>query len=330
VTTRLEYGLPADAIEPRLDRTGAWGMRPAPPNDKEASMASRSRVWPLITGLLLVLTTAPPALAGYIMIDDQDNRTVISLGRIKIVPKQGRTVFALDVGRGRLWLADLEARRAWEGTVDEYCEGMRSTLGTGTTGTQPRRADRTKEFERQLEKLSPEQREQMRQFVEKLTQMSQQAKRRAAAAPTAPREVLVQSTTETAIVAGLLARKYQVFVGGRVYEDIWLTPDLSLASELNVERTADTFGRMVGCLAGARKQSDDVVEASPEYARLYRLGWPLKIVLYEDAQGKPVEGQTRLLVTKMERLDVPESEFTLPADYQRAPLDEVLGTKLPR
>ena len=31
----------------------------------------------------------------------------------------------LDVGRGRLWVADPGRRRYWEGTVEEYCEGVR-------------------------------------------------------------------------------------------------------------------------------------------------------------------------------------------------------------
>ncbi len=84
---------------------------------------------------------------------------------------------------------------------------------------------------------------------------------------------------------------------------------------------------MIGCLSGITKGAAgaDTVEATPEYLKLYRIGWPLKRVSYEDAQGKPLAGEPKTYTWTIERRDIPESEFASPQGYRRATLDEMFG-----
>jgi hypothetical protein len=87
-------------------------------------------LWALLLGPLT-------AHAGYLIVDQNGEQVLLSTGRLKMAPKSaGGLVMVLDVGRGRLWVADPGQKRYWEGTVDEYCEGLRgvSAVPQGDAG----------------------------------------------------------------------------------------------------------------------------------------------------------------------------------------------------
>jgi hypothetical protein len=66
------------------------------------------------------------AHAGYLIVDENGEQVLLSTGRLKMAPSSaGGLVLVLDVAQGRLWVADPGRRRYWEGTVDEYCDGVR-------------------------------------------------------------------------------------------------------------------------------------------------------------------------------------------------------------
>src|SRR5262250_3714723 len=76
-----------------------------------------------VTILLLGPFTAH---AGYLIADQNGEQVLLSTGRLKMAPKSaGGLVMVLDVGRARVWVADPGQKRYWEGTVDEYCDGVR-------------------------------------------------------------------------------------------------------------------------------------------------------------------------------------------------------------
>ena len=105
---------------------------------------------------------------------------------------------------------------------------------------------------------------------------------------------------------------------GALYEELWLASDPALLRELIVARAPDTFGRMSGCLATAG--SGRRVEATDEYRRLYSEGWPLKVVFHGDGGAAPGAA-----VARVERREIPDAEFTLPAGFAAVPLLEVFG-----
>src|SRR4029077_15096080 len=73
------------------------------------------------------------AHAGFLIVDENGEQVLLSTGRLKMAPMSaGGLVLMLDVGRGRLWVADPGRRRYWEGTVDEYCEGVRGLAAAST------------------------------------------------------------------------------------------------------------------------------------------------------------------------------------------------------
>lgn len=91
----------------------------------------------LATALWALLLGPLTAHAGYLIVDQNGEQVLLSTGRLKMAPRSaGGLVMVLDVGRGRLWVADPGQKRYWEGTVDEYCEGLRgvSAMPQGDAG----------------------------------------------------------------------------------------------------------------------------------------------------------------------------------------------------
>jgi hypothetical protein len=259
-------------------------------------MTSLARALVLGFSLLLPATAG----AGWVIVDEGGDQTLLSRGRLKMAPRkaEGHSMM-LDVGRARMWIADAGRRAYWEGAVEEYCQAVRGTMAA---------AD--KQIAEAMKDLPAAQREQM-------LQMMKQMGRSAPGAAGPPPRVTVERTGETQVIAGLPARKYNVLANGRLYEELWLTTDAALLRELDLGRAPDTFGRMFACMVGG---GGDRVEATAEYRQVYAQGWPLKAVYH--GQGG---GAGRAAVTKVEPRDVPERELAPPAGFRAAPLAEILG-----
>lgn len=283
-------------------------------------------LWPTVSG------------AGYRVVDQNGEQTLISTGRLKMVSKSGEgrgaddNTMVLDMNRARLWLADRAKRTYWEGTVEEFCTGMRDLMNTAFAGVGQEMQKQLAEMEKQMASMSKEERAQMRQMQKMMEQMSKNAPKESAA-PVAPRQVprvTIQRTGETATIAGLPTQKFRVLADGKLYEEHWLANDPALVRELNLERAPDTFGRMFACLFANAKatggQPTDTIEDTAEYRRLFAQGWPLKVISYqEDEGGAPGKGKTTTFVGTVERRDFPESEFRPPAGFRKTTFNEAFG-----
>jgi len=253
-------------------------------------------------GFALLLLLAPAAEAGWVIVDDGGDQTLLSRGRLKMAPmKADGHSMVLDVGRARMWVADAGRRAYWEGPVEEYCQAIRGTMAAVET-----------QMTEAMKDMPPAQREQM-------MQMMKQMGRGAPGTSGPPPRVTVERTGETATIAGLAARKYHVLANGKLYEELWLTTDAALLRELDLGKAPDTFGRMFACMVGG---GSDRVEATAEYRRVYAQGWPLKAVYHGEGGGAG-----RSAVTRVEQRDLPEGEFAPPAGYRAAPLGEILGLR---
>jgi len=160
--------------------------------------------------------------------------------------------------------------------------------------------------------MPPAQREQMQQMMKNM---------RGGGAPSGPPPtVTIERTGEVQPIAGLPARKFRVLSNGKLYEEVWLTTDAALLRELEMSKAPDTFGRMSGCMASMAGGSRP--EGSDEFRKLYAEGWPLKVVYYGSSDGPGPVGMT---VTKVEQHDIADRDFSPPAGFRAAPLNEVVG-----
>ena len=251
----------------------------------------------LVLSVLLVAASA--ADAGWLVVDENGDQTLISRGRLKMSPRQGDgRSMVLDLGRARMWVADAGRQLYWDGTVEEYCEAVRGTMAAAG-----------KAMVEQFKDMPPAQREKMMRHMGI-----------GGAAPGPGPTVTVERTADTEKIAGLAARKYRVLADGKLYEELWLTTDAGLVGDLELARAPDTFGRMFACVAGP---GGERVEANAEYRQIFAQGWPLKAVYHGQAGGPAA----RALVTRVEQRDLPESDFTPPAGFRAAPLAEIFGQK---
>jgi len=79
--------------------------------------------------LTVLLVAASAADAGWLIVDENGDQTLISRGRLKMSPKQGDgRSMVLDLARARMWVADAGRSLYWDGTVEEYCEAVRGTM----------------------------------------------------------------------------------------------------------------------------------------------------------------------------------------------------------
>lgn len=250
---------------------------------------------------------APLAQAGWVIVDEGGNQTSLSRGRLKMSPKESHGVsMSLDIGRARMWVADANKKAYWEGTVEEYCQAMRTTMAGAM-------ADMEKQMAEAMKDMPPAQREQMQQMMKQM---------RGGGAPGGPApKVTIEKTSQVDTIAGLPARKFRVLSDGKLYEEMWLTTDPALLRELEMAKAPDTFGRMSGCMASMA--GGPRPEGSDEFRKLYGEGWPLKVVYYGGGEASP--GPAGTTVTKVEPRDIPEREFSPPAGFRAAPINEVFG-----
>jgi len=253
----------------------------------------------LVLSVLLLVASA--AEAGWLIVDENGDQTLISRGRLKMSPKQadGHSM-VLDLARARMWVADAGRKLYWDGTVEEYCQAVRGTMAA----TQKMMAE-------QMKDMPPAQREQMMQMLKQMGAGG------GASGP--PPKVTIERTADTEKIAGLPARKYRVLANGKLYEELWLTSDAALVRELELARAPDTFGRMFACIAGSGAER---VEATGEYRQIFAQGWPLKAVYHGEGGAAG-----RALVTRVEQRDLPEADFAPPAGFRAAPLAEIFGQK---
>jgi hypothetical protein len=263
-----------------------------------ATAGSRDVVGALLLAAGLLL--APVAEAGWLIVDDNGDQTLISRGRLKMAPRQDQgQAMVLDLARARVWVADTGRRLYWDGTVEEYCQGIRSLMPSPEA-----------QLAEQLKDLPPEQREQV-------AAMLKARMKRGTGGP--PPRVALERTNETETIARLPTRKYRVLVDGKLYEELWLTSEAALVRELELGRAPDTFGRMFACMSGPGGERP---EASVEYRQLFGQGWPLKAVYHGEGGGPG-----RALVTRVEQREIAEEDFKPPTGFRAAPLAELFGQR---
>jgi hypothetical protein len=108
--------------------------------------------------LIALLAVAPAAEAGWLIVDQDGNQTMLSCGRLKVAPKQSEGAsMVLDVARARMLVADSSRKVYWDGTVEEYCQSVQGMM-----------AGLEKQLAEQLKDLPPAQREQMKEMMKQI------------------------------------------------------------------------------------------------------------------------------------------------------------------
>jgi hypothetical protein len=131
--------------------------------------------------------------------------------------------------------------------------------------------------------------------------------------------VTVKGAGDGGIVAGLKTVKYGVEVDGELYEEIWLATDSDLLNEFkSLKPLLRKFSTWVSTFGTAFTP-----ENAPEYLNLMEHGVEVKSIAYTDGSPGPVTD-----VVKLEKKDLPETEFSVPREYRRITFGEMLQSQM--
>jgi hypothetical protein len=204
--------------------------------------------WSLLIALAALLGMVMPADAGWVMLEQNGNKTLISNGRLKGTSAGVSSIFN-GPKKEIIFIHDGQ-NIYWRGTVDDYCSSLATML------------------EQMIKEMPEEQRKMTQQMMSKENQ-----------SPDHKVSVVKNGDGET--IAGLKTTKYRVMVDGELFEEVWLATNASLMRDY--EPLVPILQKFSSCLGSMNMEFTP--EKSADYQKLWETGFQLKSVRY--AFGSP-------------------------------------------
>ena len=242
--------------------------------------------WSLLIGVAALLCMVVPADAGWVMLEQNGDKTLISNGKLKGASAGVSSIF--NGPKNEIIFIHDGQNIYWRGTVDDYCSSLVTM------------------FEQMMKGMPEEQRKMTEQMMAKGNQ-----------SPDHKVTVVKDGNGET--IAGLKTMKYRVMVDGELFEEVWLTTNASLMRDY--EPLAPLLQKFSSCLGSMNMEFTP--EKSADYQKLWEAGYQLKAVRYE--LGSP---KTETDVVKIEKADIPDQEFEIPAGYQQRSFAEMMQSQM--
>lgn len=227
-----------------------------------------------------------PAYAGWVQVNKSGDTTFISGGMIKEMPKDQGHYTVLDANKGNFMLVDTGRKIYAQDSIDNFCRSMASSM------------------EQALKSLPKE----ARAALEKM-----RSRRKAPV-------VSVEKAGDGGTIAGYRTVKYRVTADGRPYQELWLTTDADLVKEIG-KLYPVVMNKVSSCMAAASAAGGPTatVEDSAAYRKVVSSGWEMKSITRSDMGSSSTE------VVKLERKNIPSSEFAVPAGYKKVPLSQLMS-----
>jgi hypothetical protein len=203
-----------------------------------------SRKWSLLMAVAVVFWLVIPADAGFVMVDQNGETTLISKGRIKNASEG--IVWILNGPLDEVMFINDDQKTYSRGTTDEYCNSLNAI------------------FDQMMKGVPEEQRKMMDQMMTKGKAPSRQ-------------DVSIVKLSDGVTIAGYKTVKYKVLAGGELFKEIWLTLDSSLMKEY--KPLIPVLKKFDSCMNRMEMKSSP--ENTPEYQKLWEAGFELKSVRYE-------------------------------------------------
>jgi hypothetical protein len=241
---------------------------------------------------LMILLAASAAQAGWVMQQQtpggaatmyvQDNMMRTGSGERGII---------YDLNQGTVTMLNPSRKVYWSGRPEQLNKQMKQALDA--------------RLEQALKNAPPGRRKQMRAMM---------AQRMGRGGPMgkpgpAPR-VEVKATGDYQKIAGYKTRKYQVYVNGRLRQEVWIADAAGFTKELDMGKMAKLIHAMR--MAGPGAGSGTGWRASPPMMELMAKGMPLMITAYG-----PDGAHQAMKMTKVEKKSLGKSIFQPPPGYKR-------------
>ncbi|MFZ0614018.1 MAG: hypothetical protein WAM73_17390 [Desulfobacterales bacterium] len=240
---------------------------------------------PYVTAVVILLLSATSE-AGWVMLEREGDRTLISKGRLK--SSTNGISWVLDGPGNTLYFFDENDKTYAAGTVEDYC-GATAAL-----------------VEQTMKNLPAEQRQTLEQMLKKDKEEARHT-------------VSVTEAGDGGVIAGQKTLRYKIQVDGELYEEIWLATDSDLVNEFKpLKPLLQKFSTCATTMG-----TEFTPENSPEYRQLMDRGVEVKSIAYTEGVPEPLTD-----VVKLDKTDIPESEFAVPREYRQTTFAEMLKSQV--
>ena len=164
--------------------------------------------------------------------------------------------------------------------------------------------------QKHIESLPPEQRE----MVEKMIKERELASGKDT---TGKIVISIKNSEVSEEISGYNASKYEVFHNDKLNEELWLTNDLDIQNELDLEKMSSL---MTEFKKVNKRLGDDTVVNEEAFISLFANGgFPLKTVDHSFGETVFIEE-----VVDIKKQDIPKDNFKLPSGYKERSVNELL------
>lgn len=215
--------------------------------------------------------------------------------KMKVVQPEMITIF--DLNKEAITLMSPVKKVYWTGQVADYKKEIKQAMQSA--------------MEEQLKNAREEQKEMIRKMYQGMMESIDNPSKFAGEEPE-EYNLEIEKTGDKERVAGRMAHKYSIIVNGSVKEEAWLSESDKPHEEFNIGKFYDVFGDFTN-----QAGSIDFYQKDEKYIEFAKKGFPLKSVNYYGGYESISE------VTKLEKENIDDSEFTPPTDYQKVSLVEI-------
>ena len=265
-------------------------------------MKWRSRFFATSLLAILMAATALPMHAGWIEINNDGEKNLMSKGLFKNSMQGEDTWSTMDMNKGTLTLVSSKRKTYSTGTMKEFCQ-MMSAMQKKMMAS----------MEQAMAGMTPEQKAMMEQM------MGKGAKR-------PDPKVSIARAGNGGVIAGFKTTKYTVSVDGRPHKEIWLTANSALMKDLKPyldKILAMSDMSRCGMGGGGMMEGEFDVENSDEYKKLMHKGYPLREKDIPDLTGQVVTHPLKE-VTSLVQKSIPASAFAVPRGYKKMSFSEMM------
>lgn len=136
----------------------------------------------------------------------------------------------------------------------------------------------------------------------------------------ATRDVKLKKTDETQKIAGYEAKKYEIYVNGRLQNEYWVSKEPGFGDEVDLDKMSKLMNDVKNIsqnIGGAASISDDEYKIIRE---IYQQGYPMKTVYHSFDDDTVIVDE----ILSVRKQDIPASEFQPPADYEKITYQDIL------
>ncbi|MGH7800841.1 MAG: DUF4412 domain-containing protein [Thermodesulfobacteriota bacterium] len=228
-----------------------------------------------------------------------------SKNRVKSL--QGNSEIIINYNSNQIFIVDSGRKLYWGGTIDEYINEIARSV-----------AQSSKKLGESLKNMPPEQRKAIEEDMKK------QGLRLPGEAKQSDMKVRVriEKTPDKETMAGYDATKYKIYTDGAVYQEIWISDEVSVYKDIDMNKMNDFQNRVNETLSSLYTSSGGGLESSLEYQKLLEKGYPLKTV--------QVVGQNKgiIEVVNAKETEIGNSEFEVMKGFRKTTLEEVMKTNV--